>query len=124
MCSQTGRSSKEPYHDAFVFVSCRPLCYKLQHYVIRETTQIYRTMISPDSYISFASTNYAKLNIAEIFQLRVTCRWGQVISMSMDYYIPGGCMGLGFIKYEGFFCLFFLLCFFFIENITGKLYNI
>ena len=31
----------------------------------------------------------ASLNIAEIFQLRVTFRRGQVISMSMDYYAPG-----------------------------------
>ena len=29
----------------------------LQHYVVRETTQIYKTMIALDSYISFASIN-------------------------------------------------------------------
>ena len=33
------------------------LGYKLQHYVVSETTQIYKTMISLDSHISFASTN-------------------------------------------------------------------
>ena len=33
------------------------LGFKLQYYVVRETTQIYKTMISLDSHISFASTN-------------------------------------------------------------------
>ena len=32
----------------------------------------------------------AAAQMAETFQLRVTCRRGQVISMSMDYYAPGG----------------------------------
>ena len=43
--------------NIFVFVSdmlleCYPLAIKLQHYVVMETTQIYKTMISLDSYIS------------------------------------------------------------------------
>ena len=37
----------------------------------------------------------ALLYIAKIFQLRVTCKRGQVISMSMDYYTPGGGEGGG-----------------------------
>ena len=32
----------------------------------------------------------AAAQVAETFQLCVTCRYGQVISMSMDYYAPGG----------------------------------
>ena len=42
------------FRRAFRVIS---LGYKLQHYVVREKTQIYKTMISLDSYISFASTN-------------------------------------------------------------------
>ena len=38
------------------------LGYKLQHYVVRETTAIYKTMISLDGYISFASTDIRETN--------------------------------------------------------------
>ena len=53
----------------FFFVSGRHLGYKLQHYVVRETTHIYKTMISLDSYISFASTNIREAiqNIRDMF---------------------------------------------------------
>ena len=45
--------------------------------------------------------------------------------MSMDYYAPMGRVGGGgFVKFEGFLCVFSSSSFFFIENITGKLYNI
>ena len=46
----------------------------------------------------------------------------------MDYYTPDWCGGVGegrgggFVKYK-YFCIF-LLRFFFLENITGRLYNI
>ena len=45
--------------------------------------------------------------------------------MLLDYYAPGGEGGWRFVKYEFFLCVFFSSSLsFFIENITGRLYNI
>ena len=55
----------------------------------------------------------AAVHHSRTFQLRVTCRRGQVISMSLDYYAPGGAGSGEFVKFEGFFLfVFFLLRFF------------
>ena len=55
----------------------------------------------------------------------MTCRRGQVISMAMDYYAWLGWGGGGGdrLKYDFYVC-FILLRFYFIENITGRLYFI
>ena len=73
-------------------------------------------MISLDSYFSFASTNI------EWHSRNVTCRRGQAASIPLDYYAPGGVGGGWGV---GVFCVFFSCSLsFFIENITGRLYNI
>ena len=47
------------------------------------------------------------IELAEIFQLRVTCRWGQVISVSIDCYALGeGARAV--VKYEVFSSSLFL----------------
>ena len=44
------------------------------------------------------------------YELRVTCRLGQVISMAMDYYAWPGWEGVGgVVKYEFFLCFFFFI---------------
>ena len=73
---------------------------------------IYKTMISLDSYNSFASTVRQSLSgKAEIFQLCVACRRGQATSIPLDYYAPAE-GGWRFVKYE-FFCVFFFFFSFF-----------
>ena len=51
----------------------------------------------------------------------MTCRRGQAASIPLDYYAPGGVGG----GCRSFLCFFFSCSLsFFIENITGRLYNI
>ena len=60
-----------------------------------------------------------------MFQLRVTCRRGQATFMPLNYYATGrGGGGWRFVKYEVFYVFFSSSLSFFIENITGRLYNI
>ena len=85
-------------------LECLPLAIR-QHYVVGETTQIYKTMISLDSYIYFASTNIKTLEtkLLTFFStsgsgsrnISAACdmKAGQVISTSMAYYEPDGGRG-------------------------------
>ena len=76
-------------------------------------------MISLDSYFSFDSINIRTFETKlEWHSRNVTCRRGQATSIPLDYYEPGGGGGGGF-------CVFFSCSLsFFIEDITGRLYNI
>ena len=55
----------------------------------------------------------------------MTCRRGQATSIPLDYYAPGRGGGVGGGEGWRVFCVFFSCSLsFFIEDITGRLYNI